>query len=53
MKRLYCIICSKCRKFENPKIPQLSEKTTVLSIICSSCENEGKKYLKKSIQLEY
>ena len=53
MKKLYCIICSKYRKFENPKIPHLLVKTIVLSIISSKCENEGKKHLKKSIQLEY
>ena len=32
MKKLYCVICRKYRKFEKPKISYLSEKTLVLSI---------------------
>ena len=39
MKKLYCVICSKYRKFEKPKISNLLEKT-VLSIICNKCKNE-------------
>ena len=31
MKKLYCVICSKYRKFEKPKISYLLEKTLVLS----------------------
>ena len=37
MKKKYCIICSKYRKFEKPKISHLLEKTLALSIICSKC----------------
>ena len=40
MKKLYYIICCKYRKFEKPKISYLFEKTLVLSIICSKCNNE-------------
>ena len=40
MKKLYCIICCRYRKFEKPKISYLLEKTLVLSIICSKCINE-------------
>ena len=40
MKKIYCVICSKYRKFEKPKISYLFEKALVLSIICSKCENE-------------
>ena len=40
MKKLYCIICGKYRKFKNPKISSIFEKTLVLSIICSKCKNE-------------
>ena len=29
MKKSYCLICSKYRKFENPKISYLLEKTLV------------------------
>ena len=53
MKKLYCIICSKYRKSENPKIWHLLEKTLLLSIIYSKCKKEMKKYLKKKYQLKY
>ena len=43
MKKLYCIICGKYRKFENPKVSYILEKTLVLSIICHMCENEDQK----------
>ena len=39
MKKLYCVIYGKYRNFKNPKILCIFEKT-VLSIICSRCENE-------------
>ena len=47
MKKLYCIICSKNRKFEKPKISYLLEKTLVLSIISSKCKNEDEKLFKE------
>ena len=47
MKKLYCVICGKCRKFEKPKIPYLLEKTLVLSIISSKCENEEERISKE------
>ena len=40
MKKIYCVIFSKYRKFEKPKTSYLFEKALVLSIICSKCENE-------------
>ena len=43
MKKLYCVICRKHRKFEKPKISYLFEKALVLSIICSKCTNEDEK----------
>ena len=49
MRKLYCVICGKYRKFEKPKISYLLEKTIVLSIICSKCKNEGEKYLRRTI----
>ena len=52
MKKLYCIICSKYRKFEKPKISYLLEKTLVLSIICSNCKNEDGKLLKEEESIE-
>ena len=52
MKKLYCVICCKYRKFEKPKISYLLEKTLVLSIICSKCKNEGGKIFKKEESVE-
>ena len=43
MKKLYCVICGKYRKFEKPKISFFLEKALVLSIICSKCKNENEK----------
>ena len=43
MKKLYCVICDKHRKFEKPKISYFLEKTLVLFIICSKCKNENEK----------
>ena len=53
MKKIYCVIWSKYIKFEKTKISYLLEKTLVLSIICSRCKNEEKKYLEKKNQLKY
>ena len=39
MKKLYCIICGKYRKFEKPKLSYL----LVLSIICGKCKSENEK----------
>ena len=47
MNKLYCVMCSKYRKFEKPKISYLLEKTLVLSIICSKCKNEDEKIFKE------
>ena len=43
MKKLYCVICGKYRKFEKRKISHLLGKTLVLSVICSKCKNEDEK----------
>ena len=40
MKKLYCVNCSKYRKFEKLKISYLLEKTLALSIIYSKWKNE-------------
>ena len=55
VKKLYCVICDKYRKFQEPKISYILEKTLVLSIIFSKCKNEEiyKKYLKDTNQLRY
>ena len=52
MKKLYCVICSKCRKSEKPKISYLLEKSLVLSIICSKCKNEDEKIVKEEESFE-
>ena len=46
MKKLYCVICGKYRKFEKPKVLYILEKTLVLSIIRSKCKNEDEKIFK-------
>ena len=52
MKKLYCVICRKCRKFEKPKISYLLEKTLVVSIICNKCENKDAKIFKGEESIE-
>ena len=51
MKKLYCVICSKYRKFasntKNPKISYLIEKTWLPSIVCSKYKYENKKTFKE------
>ena len=46
MKILYCVICSKYRKYEKPKISYILEKTLVLFIIYSKYNNEDEKIFK-------
>ena len=52
MKKLYCVICNKYRKFEKPKILYLLEKILVLSIICSKCKSEAEKIFKQEESIE-
>ena len=52
MKKLYCVNCSKYKKFEEPKISYLLEKTLVLSIICSKCKIEDEKIFKEEESIE-
>ena len=46
MKKFYCVICAKYRKFQKPKISYFLGKTLVLTIICSNCKNEDEKLFK-------
>ena len=46
MKKVYCVICGNCRKFEKPKMSYILEKALVLSIICSKCKNDGEQIFK-------
>ena len=41
MKKIYCIICGKYRKFEKARIT--TKITLVLFIICSKCKNKDEK----------
>ena len=52
MKKLYCIICGKYRKFQKPKITYTLEKTLVLSIICIKCKNENEEIFKEEESIE-
>ena len=52
MKKLNCIICGKCRKFEKPRISYIFEKILVLSIICSKCKTENEKIVKEEESIE-
>ena len=52
MKKLYCVICCKYRKFKNPKISYIFEKSLVLSIIYSKCKNEDKKIFTEEESIE-
>ena len=52
MKKLYCVICGKYRKFEKPKISYLLGKTLVPSVICSKCKKEDEKIFKEEDSIE-
>ena len=52
MKKLYCTIRGKYRKFEKRKVSYLSEKASVLSFICSKCKNEDEKLFKEEKSIE-
>ena len=53
MKKLYCVLCGKYRKFEKPKISYVLEKTLVFLLFAVSAKMKTKKYLKKKIQFRY
>ena len=52
MKKLYCITCSKYRKFEKLKISYILENTSVVSIICRNCKNIEEKVVKEEESIE-
>ena len=52
IKKLFCVICGKYRRFKKPKISYLLEKTLVLSVICSKCKNEDEKLFKEEEWIE-
>ena len=53
MKKLYCVICGKYRKFEKPKISYVFEKHEFFLLLAVSARMKMKKYLKKKNQLRY
>ena len=52
MKKKYCIICGKYKKFKNLKITQFFGKILVFPIICNLCENENEKVFKEEELLQ-
>ena len=52
MEKIYCLICDKYRKFKNPRISYIVEKSLVLSIISSKWENEDEKVFKEEKPIE-
>ena len=52
MKKIYCLICGKYRKFEKPKISHLLEKILVFSFIYNKCENKNQKIFKEEESIE-
>ena len=52
MKKIYCVICGRYRKFNNPKISYIFEKTWAHSIIYSKCENEDENIFKEKESIE-
>ena len=47
MKKVYCVIFGKYKKFKNPKISYILQKTLVLFIIYSKCNNKDGKIFKE------
>ena len=53
MKRVFYIICGKCKKFKTLKKYTFLKKNLLLSIIAVSVVMKMKKYLKKKNRLRY
>ena len=51
-KKVFRVIRGTYRKLKDPKIPYILEKTSVLSIICSECENKDDKRFKEEESIE-
>ena len=47
LKKIYCAICGKYKKFDKHKTSYILEKTLVFSVICSKCKNEDEKMFKE------
>ena len=46
------MVCGKYKKFKNPIISNIFEKTSVISIICNKCKNEDKRIFKEQESIE-
>ena len=52
MKKTYCVICGKYRKFKKPKTSYIFEKNIFLSIICSKRKNKDEKIFNREGKVE-
>ena len=52
MKKLYCVICYKYRKFQKPKNTIPLKKSVRSITICSNCKNEDEKLFKEEGSIE-
>ena len=52
MKKPYCVIYGKYRKFKSPKMSSIFERTLLLFVIFSLYENEDKKIFKEEEPIE-
>ena len=52
MKKIYCVICGKYRKFKKTKMSYIFEKALVISVICSKCDNEAKNRFEEEESIE-
>ena len=50
--KIYCNVCNKYRKFKNPKILYIFEKTFGLSTVYSKCGHEYTKIFKEEESIE-
>ena len=53
MKKTYCVVCSKYKKFENPEISYTLEKQQFFLLFAAGVALEMKRYLKKKNHLKY
>ena len=52
MKKLYCVVCGRYRKFGKPKISYILQKMLVVSVTCSKYKNEDEKIFKEEESIE-
>ena len=52
MKRIYCVVCGKLKKFKKPKISYILQKALVLFIICSKYGSKDEDIFKEQESIE-